>query len=111
MNKDTLDRKPGTTGHTEGIQLTFDSSVVKYESLCEVLLSSVDPTALNRVGNDRGTQYRHGIYPHSDDQLEVARRCIEREQSKRDARVVTEVKRAEVFWPAENYHRALPLAP
>ncbi len=101
----------GTTGHTEGIQLTFDSSVVKYESLCEVLLSSVDPTALNRVGNDRGTQYRHGIYPHSDEQLEVARRCIEREQSKRDARVVTEVKRAEVFWPAENYHRALPLAP
>ena len=47
----------GTTGHTEGIQLIFDPAVISYSQLCEKLLSTVDPTAKNRVGNDRGTQY------------------------------------------------------
>lgn len=50
----------GSSGHTEGIQLTFDSSVISYEQLCLKLLSTMDATLLNRVGNDRGTQYRHG---------------------------------------------------
>ena len=50
----------GSTGHTEGIQLIFDSNECSYQQLCEKLLSTLDPTALNRVGNDRGTQYRHG---------------------------------------------------
>jgi len=45
----------GSTGHTEGIQLLFDPDVCSYEELCAKLLSTVDPTALNRVGNDRGT--------------------------------------------------------
>ncbi len=36
-----------------------------YEQLCEKLLSTVDPTLLNGVGNDRGTQYRHGVLPSS----------------------------------------------
>ena len=64
-----------------------------------------DATALNRVGNDRGTQYRHGIYPHTDAQAEAAARAIARCQASLDAPVVTEVQRAAVFWPAEAYHR------
>lgn len=50
----------GSTGHTEATQLIFDPSVCSYEGLCEKLFSTVDPTALNRVGNDRGTQVRVG---------------------------------------------------
>merc|ERR1719460_3563768 len=95
----------GSTGHTEGLQLLFDPKVVSYEALCRKLLGTVDPTALNRVGNDRGTQYRHGIYPHSDAQAEVASRCIVEEQGKHARPVVTEVKRAAVFYPAEGYHQ------
>ena len=30
--------------------------------------STLNPTLINRVGNDRGTQYRHGIYPHTTEQ-------------------------------------------
>ena len=96
----------GTTGHTEGIQLTYDPAVVSYEALCDKLLSTVDPSALNRVGNDRGTQYRHGLYPHTDAQEAAAGRCIERAQAALgDRPVVTEVKRAAVFFPAEGYHQ------
>eukprot|EP00316_Scyphosphaera_apsteinii_P001707 CAMPEP_0119318110 /NCGR_PEP_ID=MMETSP1333-20130426/45451_1 /TAXON_ID=418940 /ORGANISM="Scyphosphaera apsteinii, Strain RCC1455" /LENGTH=293 /DNA_ID=CAMNT_0007324225 /DNA_START=139 /DNA_END=1020 /DNA_ORIENTATION=+ len=95
----------GMTGHTEGIQILYDPDVVSFQALCEKLLSTIDPTLLNRVGNDRGTQYRHGIYPHSDAQAEVATRSIEREQMKHSSPVVTEVKPAAIFWPAENYHQ------
>jgi peptide-methionine (S)-S-oxide reductase len=95
----------GSTGHTEGIQLIYDPSVVSYERLVNILLDSVDPTQLNRVGNDRGTQYRHGIYPHTDEQMTTARARIESRQSQYTSPIVTEVKQAEVFWPAENYHQ------
>ena len=96
----------GTTGHTEGIQLLYDADVISYDELCRKLLSTVDATMKNRVGNDRGTQYRHGLYPHTDAQAEVAARVVEAEQLKYTNPIVTEVKRARVFFPAENYHRA-----
>lgn len=53
----------GSTGHTEACQVVYDPKVCSYESLCEKLFVTIDPTARNRVGNDVGTQYRHGIYP------------------------------------------------
>ena len=56
-------------------------------------------------------RYRHGLYPHSDAQAAVARRCLDAEQVKVGRPVVTELKRATVFWPAEAYHRALNHAP
>ena len=96
----------GTTGHTEGIQLVYDAQVVEYEALCDKLLSTVDPTALNRVGNDVGTQYRHGIYFHTAQQAAAAERAIARAQAGLGGRrVVTELKPAAVFYPAERYHQ------
>ena len=41
---------------------------VTYRELLAVLFDRMDPTTLNRQGNDRGTQYRSGIYYHSEDQ-------------------------------------------
>jgi peptide-methionine (S)-S-oxide reductase len=95
----------GSSGHTEGIQLLFDPAVCSYESLCEKLLSTIDPTARNRVGNDAGTQYRHGIYTHTDAQRESARRVLERAQREHERPIVTELRDAGVFYPAESYHQ------
>ena len=95
----------GSTGHTEGIQLIYDPSLCSYERLVTILLDSVDPTKLNQVGNDRGTQYRHGIYPHTDEQMEIARKLVQSRQAHYSDPIVTEVKPASVFWPAENYHQ------
>jgi methionine-S-sulfoxide reductase len=95
----------GSTGHTEGIQLIFDPNVCSYERLLNKLVNIIDPTLLNRVGNDRGTQYRHGIYTHTDSQAETAARVIEGVQSRYADPVVTEVRSATLFWPAENHHQ------
>lgn len=53
----------GSTGHTEGVQLIFDPSLCTYEELCEKLMSTVDPTALNRVGNDWGSRTARSLLP------------------------------------------------
>jgi peptide-methionine (S)-S-oxide reductase len=95
----------GLSGHTEGLQLTYDPAVVSYAALCDKLLSTVDATARNRVGNDRGTQYRHGIYPHTAEQRRVAEQRVAAEQTRLSKPVVTEVVDAEVFWPAEPRHQ------
>ena len=97
----------GRSGHTEACQVIFDPSKVSYTTLCEKLLATIDPTLKDQVGNDYGSQYRHGIYAHTDEQLAIAKRIVESEQSKlpKGKMIWTEVKRAAVFFPAEEYHR------
>ena len=57
------------------------------------------------MGNDRGTQYRHGIYPHTDEQMGIAKNKLQSRQSQYEDPIVTEIEKAVVFWPAENYHQ------
>jgi len=95
----------GRTGHTEAVQMLFNPAVVSYKELLKVLFDRMDPTTLNRQGNDRGTQYRSGIYYHSEEQKEIALNFIKEMQPKYADRIVVEVKKAEKFWPAEDYHQ------
>ena len=97
----------GTTGHAEGIQVTFDPKVISYAELLEVFWRSHDPTTLNRQGNDVGTQYRSAIFYHTPRQKELA----EAYKAKIDAAhvfpapVITEIVPYTEFFPAEGYHQ------
>ena len=95
----------GSTGHAEGIQVIYDPTECSYERLVAILLDSINPTLLNQVGNDRGTQYRHGIYPHTVEQMKIAKEAVQARQAQYSQPVVTEIKHADIFWPAENYHQ------
>lgn len=44
----------GMSGHTEAVQVFFDPKEVSYEYLCKLLLTRINPTLKNQVGNDRG---------------------------------------------------------
>lgn len=98
----------GTTGHTEAVEVTFDPDLVEYDRLCDLLFDRLGENryALNRVGNDQGTQYRHGIYFEGQAQELAATAALDRAQAVDLSRsVVTEVKPATVFWDAEDYHQ------
>ena len=99
----------GETGHTEAVLIMYDAAKVSYGFLAELLFDRIgDPTQLNRVGSDRGTQYRTGLYFHSREQEAAARTAFEREDKswRSSGRpVVTEVHQATVFWPAEERHQ------
>ncbi len=97
----------GTTGHAEVVQVEYDPSVVPYETLVEHFFQVHDPTTLNRQGPDVGDQYRSAIFFHDPDQEATAREVKKRiEESGQLSRpIVTEVLRAGVFYPAEEYHQ------
>lgn len=94
----------GTTGHTEAIQVIFDSSVVSYEDLVRVGMERLGDsrTLVNQVGNDRGTQYRHGVYYHNDEQKAIADAVI---ASYDGGDCVTECMEATKYYKAEDYHQ------
>jgi peptide-methionine (S)-S-oxide reductase len=93
----------GTTGHTEAIQIVFDPSTVSYDKLVHMAMDRLGENKylLNQVGNDRGTQYRHGVYYHDNVQKETATRIIDGFGED----CVTECKPAAKFYSAEPYHQ------
>jgi peptide-methionine (S)-S-oxide reductase len=98
----------GTTGHAESVKVTFDPSVVSYNTLLEVFFSVAhDPTQLNRQGPDVGTQYRSAIFYANDEQKKAATDYIAKlTQSHTFARlIVTQVAPLKAFYMAEAYHQ------
>jgi peptide-methionine (S)-S-oxide reductase len=95
----------GDTGHAEVVRVHFDSEVISYRALLEILFTIHDPTTLNRQGNDIGTQYRSVIFSHSAEQDAIARKVIEEIACVWDEPIVTELSSAPEFYPAEDYHQ------
>jgi methionine-S-sulfoxide reductase len=97
----------GLTGHAEAVEIVFDPDVVSYETLIDFFFRMHDPTTLNRQHNDIGTQYRSAIFYMSDEQKEIAEKAIAylTEQRKFAKPIVTQVTKADIFYPAEDYHQ------
>jgi len=99
----------GQTGHNEVVRVVFDSKLVDYSGLLEVFWESHNPTQGMRQGNDRGTQYRSGIYCFNNEQYEQALSLKDRYQSKLSefgfGNITTEILRAHEFFFAEDYHQ------
>ena len=97
----------GDTGHAEAIQITFDASVIDFETLLEIFFASHDPTTLNRQGNDVGTQYRSAVFCQNEGQKTAAIAMIQKLNAEAvwPNPIVTQVNGTETFYPAEDYHQ------
>jgi peptide-methionine (S)-S-oxide reductase len=97
----------GRTGHAECVQITFDETLISFQTLLEVFFDTHDPTTPNRQGNDVGTQYRSGVYYHSDDQKAMTEAFIASLEGQKvfSNPIVTEVTAFDVFYPAEVEHK------
>jgi peptide methionine sulfoxide reductase msrA/msrB len=98
----------GATGHAETVKVVFDPKRITYRRLLEAFFVMHDPTQLNRQGPDVGDQYRSGIWFTSDEQRREAEAYIRELQASGrfgDRRIVTQIERAQTFWPAEEYHQ------
>lgn len=97
----------GSTGHAEVVRIRFDPEVTSYRELLEVFFVIHDPTTLNRQGADVGTQYRSIILYHDEEQRRIAEEVLTEveESGAWDGTVVTELRRLEAFYPAEEYHQ------
>ena len=99
----------GQTAHNEVVWLTYDPKIIPYSALLQVFWQGHNPTQGMRQGNDRGTQYRSGIYTYSPEQLAVAKTSKTMYQKElADAQhgmITTEILPAEPFYYAEDYHQ------
>ncbi|MCL6294010.1 peptide-methionine (S)-S-oxide reductase MsrA [Jejuia spongiicola] len=95
----------GLTGHAEVVQVTFDASIISYEDILVIFMTTHDPTTLNRQGADRGTQYRSVIYYHDDTQKEIAEIVSKEISPYYENPVVTEISPLDVFYEAEKEHQ------
>ncbi|OQA03351.1 MAG: Peptide methionine sulfoxide reductase MsrA [bacterium ADurb.Bin400] len=97
----------GETGHAEVARIEFDPGAIFYEDLLEVFFELHNPTTKNRQGADIGSQYRSIVLYTNEDQREKAEKYIHKlERDKIYASpIVTEIKKLDNFYSAENYHQ------
>ena len=95
----------GKTGAAETVKVTYDPDSVSLPFLIDLYLKTVDPTSVNRQGNDTGTQYRTGIYYTDLSDRDIISGRIDRLERELGRRVAIEVKELENFYPAEDYHQ------
>ncbi len=93
------------TGHAETVRIRYDREQISLPFLLTLFYEAIDPTAINRQGNDRGTQYRTGIYYTDDRDRPVIDASIAALQKEVAAPIAIEVKPLENFAPAEEYHQ------
>src|SRR6056297_199415 len=94
-----------STGHTETVRVVYNPDVVELDNILEYYFRIIDPTILNRQGNDIGTQYRTGIYYEDEEDREVIENHIEKISPNYDSDIVTEVEPLENFVIGEEYHQ------
>ena len=81
----------GLTGHAEVIQITYDATIISYEDILVIFMTTHDPTTLNQQGADRGTQYRSVIFFHNENQHKIATEVLKQIQSYYNDKIVTEL--------------------
>ncbi len=99
----------GMTGHNEVVLVVYDPGVVSLQYLLKLFWESHDPTEGMRQGNDRGTQYRSGIYYTNEMQHQQVLASMQDYQANLSAQgfntITTEIRAAEEFFYAEDYHQ------
>ena len=99
----------GLTGHNEVVLVVFDPAKIALETLLKVFWESHNPTQGMRQGNDRGTQYRSGIYYFNEQQAALAEKTKAAYQAalneKNIGEITTEILPATEFYYAETYHQ------
>ena len=94
----------GKFGYCEVVRVKYDPKIVSLERLLDVFFMVIDPKLLNRQGNDRGIQYRTGIYWTDEPTGSEVLTYIEKEKEKYDE-FHTEALPLKNFVPAEDYHQ------
>ncbi|MDR1580129.1 MAG: peptide-methionine (R)-S-oxide reductase MsrB, partial [Synergistaceae bacterium] len=95
----------GDTGYAETVRVHYDDGRISLQFLLERFYDVIDPTSLNRQGNDIGEQYRSGIYYADEADREVIETSLRGLQERMANSVVVEFMPLENFWPAEEYHQ------
>ena len=93
------------TGYAETVHIVYNPYVVSLTLLLELFFRSIDPTSLNRQGNDCGTRYRTGIYYTAEEDIATIRKVYNDMERIVGEPLMVEVEPLRNFYPAEEYHQ------
>jgi methionine-S-sulfoxide reductase len=93
------------TGHAETVEVVYDETVLSTPELLECYFMTIDPTSVNKQGEDEGEQYRTGIYYTDSAMVPVIRAELDKLEAKIGQKTAIELKPLEQFFPAEEYHQ------
>ena len=94
----------GQTGFRETVKVTYDPNETSLDALLMAYFYVVDTTAVNRQGNDVGTQYQAGVYYADDESRQTVERIAAVEKSRTEGFSV-EILPLTNYYPAEEYHQ------
>lgn len=95
----------GRTGAAETVKVTYDADSVSLPFLLSLYYKTIDPTSVDRQGNDRGTQYRTGIYYTDAADSAVIIKSLEELQKSYSRPLAIEEGPLRNFYTAEDYHQ------
>ncbi len=95
----------GGTGYYEAVQIIYDSDRVTYSELMRLFFRSIDPTDAGGQFCDRGDSYRSAIFAATPEERLIAEGAKRDAAAKLGRNVVTSIRKASTFWPAEDYHQ------
>lgn len=95
----------GRTGHAEAVFVEYDPNIIDLEHLLEQFFLTINPLQKNRQGNDRGSQYRSGIYYIDKKDLPIIEKEVQKVEAQYGKKIATEVKALENISIAEKYHQ------
>uniref|UniRef100_UPI0036F35BC1 peptide-methionine (R)-S-oxide reductase MsrB n=1 Tax=Alloprevotella tannerae TaxID=76122 RepID=UPI0036F35BC1 len=93
------------TGFTETVHVVYNPDILPLSLLLQLYFKSVDPVSVNRQGNDRGTQYRTGVYYTNPQDLPIIRGEMAKLAKQIDGKIAIEVLPLKNFYRAEDYHQ------
>jgi len=92
------------TGHIEVVEVEYDSEKVDFHTIAKMFFEIHDPTQVNGQGPDLGPQYQSAVFYADEEQKKVTEDLISQLENK-GLKVATNLRKAETFWPAEDYHQ------
>lgn len=94
-----------TTGFAETVKVKYDPEQVDLKLLIDLYFKTIDPTSLNKQGNDRGDQYRTGIYSTDKDTEAIVKEEVQKLAKNYSKPLVVETIPLKNFYKAEDYHQ------
>ena len=93
------------SGHVEVAKVEFNPQIITYDELLTWFWKLHDPTSWDKQGPDSGPQYRSVVFFHSDEQRDAAKTSMSKAQANYESKIVTEIRKLDVFYPAEDFHQ------
>jgi peptide-methionine (S)-S-oxide reductase/peptide methionine sulfoxide reductase msrA/msrB len=93
------------TGHAETVRVFYDPTLIRLEFILQLYYDVINPTSINRQGEDSGTQYRTGIYYVDANDVSVISKSLQELQTMYDKPVAIEMLPLRNYYLAEEYHQ------